>query len=36
VVEVDAAAAQPGELAEAQAGAEQADDVVPPEQREAG
>jgi hypothetical protein len=35
-VEVNAAAAQPGQLAEAQAGAEQAGDVVPPEQREAG
>ena len=35
-VEVDPAAAQAGELADAQAGAEQGEDVIPPEQREAG
>jgi hypothetical protein len=35
-VEVDAAAAQAGQLAEAQAGAEEGDDMVPPEQWEAG
>jgi hypothetical protein len=34
LVEVDAAAVQAGELADAQAGAEQGGDVVPPEQRE--
>jgi hypothetical protein len=36
LVEVDAAAVQAGELADAQAGAEQGDDVIPPEQRETG
>jgi hypothetical protein len=36
LAEVDAAAVQAGELADAQAGAEQGDDVIPPEQREAG
>ena len=33
-VQVDAAAAQPGQLPEPQPGAEQAEHVVPPEQRE--
>jgi hypothetical protein len=33
---VDAAAVQPGQFTEAQAGAEQGEGVVPPEQREAG
>ena len=33
---MDPAAAQPGQLAEAQAGAEQGEHVIPPEQREAG
>jgi hypothetical protein len=36
LVEVDPAAVQAGELADAQPGAEQGDDVVPPEQGEAG
>jgi hypothetical protein len=36
LVEVDAAAVQAGELANAQAGTNEGDDVVPPEQREAG
>jgi hypothetical protein len=35
-VEVDPAPAQPGQLAKAQAGAEQREHVVPPEQREPG
>ena len=35
-VEVDPAPAQPGQLAKAQARAEQGDHMVPPEQREAG
>jgi hypothetical protein len=35
-VEVDAAAAQPGQLPEPQPGAEEAEHVVPPEQRELG
>jgi hypothetical protein len=35
-VELDPAPAQPGQLAKAQASAEQGEHVVPPEQREAG
>jgi hypothetical protein len=35
-VKVDAMGAQAGELAKAESGAQEAEDVVPPEQRDAG